>query len=293
MKFFIFLFGLGLTGLLYGGVSSKQITAEFSYKACGIFLALEGPDAPNTIDFVNNLEGLQSLALKMFEKNVVPKMKSNPSPFKTFPGGIDSSLVHGFEKLWEFVRDPLLAFKGLQALERETVLYSLTLTGEATDKLAIALEHVLSKWEAQSGFAKPVIVSTFLPNSEFLKLLAKGHPVSDDFFLDKPHSRDGHRIMEAVASVYIERVTSDRTLYSRMYRYMGDPSQLPLLDWSETGVDLSKPRHPEDAQYIDLHGYFWDTPFHSKTHACSPSDWTNLEFVSTVRPYLPFLTGWK
>lgn len=212
---------------------------------------------------------------------IAPRVLANKSPYRLLPSGLPRDLEPAFKVLWAFLKHEKMLFDELQLMEEEVVASGKSL-----------LENLV-EWEKYHGFAAAHHEKEFLSRDAFMALLEAGKPIFDDYFIGKPHTVQGHRVISIAAARKLERVFKDKTLYSRMYRAMGSKAVLAKLRWEGTGIDCSRIDYDKLDTVPDLFGYLHDSSFFTPPHfSIEADDFTNPLFVARLRAYLPGLKGW-
>lgn len=278
MRFRLFIFSLVFAGTAIGA-------HPYFHPDCSTRMAL----ASRRFGDLASAGHWQNHNRHLYEKWVVPVMTGD-NPYRQLPAGIPAVFLESLQSLVALNHNRYLTFTLLQELEKEV----LGLAEERKITLKEALFIRLAQEESRLGFASAVHTTTFVSKTEFLALLAAGHPIDDEYWHYKPHSRDGHRIQSVIEARYLERLSGrDRVPFIELYRFMGDLSYIPKFDWTGI-VDVSSVDPSDLETYPDLWAALHDTPFFTNpAFNFEALDFTNPEFFASLRPLLPGLMGWE
>lgn len=263
------------------------LNANYFPKSCVLshFNALEiSPRELRMKKLVSIQRKMRASYLKQIEKAFLIQR----SPFLNLPDGISGKFKEALIIVKKMSHDPLLYFDLAQGFEREVVKYSI----DHDLNLKDSFSQLLLEQEAYYGFSTLVRVSKFMDDEKFLSLIHQGHPVMDDFYLGLPHSRQGHRVQSILQARYFAKIFLDPSLYIGIYKYTGNLSAAREFDWAPSGVLTLVDPKKSDMSKLNLFWFLYDIKFGSEISSFEITDFSNPEFFSELRKFLPGLLGW-
>ncbi len=211
------------------------------------------------------------------------------SPYVKLPSNISDKHRDGLEMIWRLAKDPEEYFSLAQEFEMEVYIFAY----DNKCTLSRAFQTVLREEEIKYGFGDLVEVTEFMSSEDYLALVAKGHPVSDLFYKDKPHTVNGHRVQSVLAARWLEKNTGETLSYINLYRYMGDTTYLDELNWEGTGLSIrNSGTNQAQRDLVDLYFYIHDSAFGNAEYSVEAADFTNPVYFNALRKFLPALSAW-